>query len=59
MKRPEELIEPVRGADNAVPPVALPRHTTLAETLPAGFAPKEPENVAAVLGGFLDRRGTA
>lgn len=59
MKLPETLVEPVRGADLPVPPVALPRHTTLAEILPAGFAPKEPENVPAVLAGFLDRRGTA
>ncbi len=59
MKLPEALVAPVRGADLLVPPVALPRHTTLAETLPAGFAPEEPENASAVLAGFLDRRGTA
>lgn len=55
MRIPEALIEPSRGADLAVPLVVLPLHTTLAETLPAGFAPQESENILAVLGGFFDR----
>ena len=58
MKVPETLVEPMRGADLPVPPVALPRHTTLAEVLPSDFAPKEPEDSSAVLSGFLDRYGT-
>jgi hypothetical protein len=45
----------VRGGDLAAPPVALPRHTTLAEFLPSDFMPKGPENAADVLARFLDR----
>jgi dTDP-4-dehydrorhamnose reductase len=57
MKVPEALVEPVKGADLPVPPVALPRHTTLAETLPFDFVPKGPENVSAVIAGFLNHHG--
>jgi dTDP-4-dehydrorhamnose reductase len=55
MKVPDTLVVPVRGADLPVPPVALLRYTTLAEYLPPGFAPKESENISAVVAGFLDR----
>lgn len=56
IKAPETLIEPMRGADLAQPPVALPRHTTLAETLPSGLGSAESENVTAVLDGFFTQR---
>lgn len=55
MKASDALIEPCRGRDLALPPVALPRYTTLSETLPSGFAPQESENILAVLAGFTDR----
>jgi hypothetical protein len=57
MRSPETLVVPVRGADAPVPSVASPRHTTLAEFLPSDFMPKECENAAYVLAGFLDRYG--
>jgi dTDP-4-dehydrorhamnose reductase len=57
MKVSDMLVEPVKGADLPVPPVALPRHTTLAEYLPSGFAPNEPEDSSAVLGEFFDGYG--
>jgi dTDP-4-dehydrorhamnose reductase len=57
MRIPETLVEPVQGADLPMPPVTLPRHTTLSEFLPSKFVPKEPESVSAVLAGFLDRFG--
>ena len=57
MKVSDTLVEPMKGADLPVPPVVLPHHTTLAEYLPSGFAPNEPENSSAVLGGFLERYG--
>jgi dTDP-4-dehydrorhamnose reductase len=54
-RSPETFVAPVRGGDLAAPPVALPRHTTLAEFLPSDFMPKGPENAADVLARFLDR----
>lgn len=56
MRVPEALIEPSHGASLAVPPVVLPRHTTLAETLPASFAQQDAEDIMAVLDRFFDRR---
>jgi dTDP-4-dehydrorhamnose reductase len=56
MKLSETLIEPVHGADLPEPPVVRPLHTTLAETLPAGFAPQNAENVVTALDGFFARR---
>jgi dTDP-4-dehydrorhamnose reductase len=55
MEVADALIEPVRGANLPLPPVALPRHTTLAECLPSGFAPRGSEDVSAVLAGFLTK----
>jgi hypothetical protein len=55
MKLSDRLVEPVKGADLPLPRGSLPRHTTLAEYLPAGLAPNEPEDSSAVLGEFLDR----
>jgi dTDP-4-dehydrorhamnose reductase len=55
MKVPDTLVDPVMGADLPVPPVASPRHTTLAEFLPPDFSPQAPEDITTVLAGFLDR----
>jgi hypothetical protein len=55
LERRESLVEPSRGANMVVPPVVLPRHTTLAQALPSGFAPQEAESTSIVLGEFFDR----
>ena len=55
MKVREDLIVPCRSVDLPAPPVVAPAHTTLSEVVPAGFAPRSPEDVSLVLRQFLER----